>query len=236
MARDPEQLSRILQSLVRLRRAEEIAPAEIQHELSAAREPLEELIGPTIRPADAARVLGVSPPGLLRWLDRGEIATVLTPAGRREIPLPELVGLLEGVEAARLAGSQRPIAHVIRERNRRSVESVDLDRLLPRRRARGHRVPERQALAYHRLVAERLTPSLVSEARRRVRRWEDSAQIDPRWADEWHRLLEKPITEIAAEIGSGSPHAAQLRQTSPFAGLLTTQERRKLTEGVESRD
>jgi hypothetical protein len=69
-----------------------------------------------------------------------------------------------------------------------------------------------------------------------LRRWEDSARIDPRWADEWHRLLEKPTTEIAAEIASGSPRAAQLRQTSPFAGLLTTQERRRLTEGVESRD
>ena len=88
MARDPEQLSQILRSLVRLRRVEEAAPADAKAEISAAREPLEELIGPTIRPADAARVLGVTPPALLRWLDRGEIATVLTPAGRREIPAP----------------------------------------------------------------------------------------------------------------------------------------------------
>jgi hypothetical protein len=92
-----------------------------------------------------------------------------------------------------------------------------------------------QSLAYHRLVAERLTPALVDEARRRVDRWERSGRLDPRWAREWRKLLDQPLAQIARTLRSSSPRTRALRQTSPFAGVLTEQERRRLVDAVEAR-
>jgi len=92
-----------------------------------------------------------------------------------------------------------------------------------------------QGLAYHRAVAERLDRDLVEEARRRLRRWRREGQLDARWADEWEKLLSQPASQIAKIISSDSKHGRALRQTSPFAGALTEQERRRLVKAVEER-
>ena len=41
---------------------------------------------------------------------------------------------------------------------------------------------------------------------------------------EWGRILEMPIYRIAKTISSDTPRARELRQTSPFAGVLSEQE------------
>ena len=223
-----------LENILRLRRAERLSDPEVRDEIVTAREYLEALVGATVRPADAARLLDVSQPALLRWLKKGEISAVTTPEGRREIPLSELVELVEDVERAR-DNSTRPLARVLRERRRRSEEAIDLDRLLPRRRGRGHRTAELQALAYHRLVAERLNEELVEQARRRVRRWRSEGRVHRHWIDEWERLLAMPVPRIAKTISADTTRARELRQTSPFAGVLTEHERRLLAKAVEQR-
>jgi hypothetical protein len=227
--------SEAVRSILRLRRVERLADDGVRHEIAAVREFLETLVGPTVRPADAARLLRISQPSLHRWIDRDEISTVMTPGGRREIPLSEFVHLLEDVERAREQGDSRPVARVIKDRSRRSVETVDLDRLLPRQRGRGHRTAELQSLAYHRLVADRLDGSIVGDARRRLDRWRRDDRIDPRWAEEWDRVLSMPLPRIAKAISADSPTARELRQSSPFAGVLTPQERRRLVRAVEER-
>lgn len=234
----PEQANQVedtLENILRLRRAERTVHGDLRSELAAVRESLERSVGRSIRPAVAARALGITPPSMSRWLDGGEIASVLTPEGRREVPLDEVIALLDEVERARSQGSRRPVARVIKDRSRRAAEVVDIDRLLPRRRPRGHRAAELQALAYHRLVAERLDDAAVDEARRRLRRWRREGRIDSRWADEWERILEKPLDQIARIVGADSPRAKELRQTSPFAGALTEQERNRLVHAVEER-
>jgi excisionase family DNA binding protein len=223
-----------IENILRLRRAERLADQPLRGEIASAREYLESLVGPTVRPAEAARLLGLSQPALSRWIDKGEISAVITPQGRREIPLSELVTLLEEVEELDDSAS-RPLAAVIGERRRRSSEAINLDRLLPRRRPRSHRTPELHALAYHRLVAERLDERLVEEAARRLRRWRKDGRIHPRWADEWERILAMPLPRIAKAISADTRRARELRQTSPFAGALTEQERRRLHRAVEER-
>ncbi len=196
---------------------------------------LEDVAGQTVRPADAARLLGISQPALKRWLDSGEISAVTTPRGRREIPLSELLDLLEEVDQARDKVGGRPLALVIRERTRRAEKSVDLDRLIPRQRRRTHRTAELQGLAYHRLIAERLDDNAVDQARRRLLRWRRAGRIHPNWSDEWERILAKPLPEIKRAISADTTRARELRQTSPFAGMLTEQERRRLVKAVEER-
>jgi hypothetical protein len=207
----------------------------VRDDIATAREFLEGLVGGTVRRARAARLLGITQPALDKWIEKGEIAAVVTPQGRQEVPLSELVELLEEVAQARDESPNRPLASVIRERRRRSLESIDLDRLLPRRRHRGHRVAELQALAYHRLVAERLNDQIIETARRRLRRLRQEGRIDPRWADEWEQILASPPAQVAKQISADTARARELRQTSPFAGLLTEQERRRLVRAVEER-
>lgn len=230
----PETVS-IIENLVRLSRVANRADGPIAAEVLAIEEDLERLVGPTVRPADAARLLGVSDPAVKRWLDRGEIASVMSPQGRREIPLGDLVELLRDVEDARAAGAARPLTRVIRERRRAAAETVDIDQLLPRRRLRTHRTAELQALAFHRLVAQRLDDRLVDQARRRVESWKRSRRVHPRWISEWERVLSRSTEEIAQAISADTPAASELRQTSPFAGALTEQERRLLSSAVAAR-
>jgi hypothetical protein len=234
MATQPP-LKDTVESIMSLRRAERAGGMHVREDIASAREFLERLVGATVRPAVAARLLEVSRPALKKWIDKGEISTVMTPEGRREVPLAELLDLLEDVERQRDNAKTRPLAAVIRDRTRRSIETIDIDRLLPRSRPRGHRTAELHALAYHRVVAERLSEELLSEARRRLIRWEQSRRIDPRWGAEWARILALPSEQVAKAISADTPRARELRQTSPFAGALSEQERRRLVELVEER-
>lgn len=228
-------LTEVVENILRLRAAEGTVDPETRATIVEARELLEMIAGSTVRPASAARLLGVSQTALNRWLGRGDIASVLTPDGRREVPLPELLDLLDDLRRPDVADSGRPLAAVLRRRKRGAEEAVDLDRLLPRRRARTHRAPELQALAYHRLVAERLDDALVEDARRRIVSWERNGRVHPHWAAEWNRLLTQPLPRIARAISADTPAARELRQTSPFAGALNEHERRRLVDAVERR-
>lgn len=223
-----------LDSLLRLRRIESAVPIAQRDDLRTVRARLEAVLNHTVRPAEFARLAGVTPAAVQKWMDKNEIATVLTRTGRREIPIPEATSLLDELAAARQAGHERALAAVIRERLRRAEETIDVDRVLPPR-PRTHRDAERQSLAYHRVVAERLTPEVVQDARDRLARWRRTGRVQPRWADEWAALLDAPLAEIAKAIRSDSVRARELRQTSPFAGVLTEQERKRLIAGVEAR-
>jgi hypothetical protein len=91
------------------------------------------------------------------------------------------------------------------------------------------------SLAYHRLVADRLDPLMIARARRRLDRWAEGDRVDPRWIEEWRHVLALPPEQVKRRISSGSARASELRQTSPFAGFLTEQERRRLAGQVEDR-
>ncbi len=231
----PTKTTAAIENIRRLRRVELAVDTSLRADVVAVRESLEDGVGPTVRPADAARLLGLSHPALLRWIKKDEIAAVMTPQGKREIPLAELLSLLDDVERARAIPTSRPVAHVLRNRRRQAEESIDLDRLLPRQRSRGHRSAELQGLAYHRLVAERLDERLVDGARRRLQRWRNDGRVDSRWVDEWERVLEKPLERIKTAISADTPRARELRQTSPFAGVVSEHERRRLVRAVKER-
>jgi hypothetical protein len=228
-------MTQTLETLRNLRQVEEVADPESRLKIIEALEYLEAALGSTVRPADAARFLGVSQPALTRWIERGDIPSVRTPEGRREIPVRELLDLTEEVDQKRDEGWERPLAAALRERGERAQKTIDPDVVLPRRRPRGHRTAELQSLAYHRVVAQRLDDRLVEAARRKLARWRSTNRIHPRWADEWERLLSRTPSQIARAISSDTPKARQLRQTSPFAGLLNAQERRLLSRAVEDR-
>lgn len=94
---------------------------------------------------------------------------------------------------------------------------------------RSHAWIDRRSLALHEAVAARIEaePELLDVARANLMRW---ISRTPHGALlEWQRLLERtPVAEIVALLRSESEAAVRLRQSSPFAGLLTAQERRAI--------
>lgn len=225
-----EEKERLVGNVVRLRRAERAMPHS--EDIAVVRADLERAIGPTVTRAMAARLLGVSQTALDRWITSGDVPAVITPLGRREVPSHALIELVEAVDEHRRAdGGRHALASVLRRR-RSDAERLDPRTILPdaARRGTGHRGAELRGLAYHRAISQRLDERVVEEARRRLRRWLAAGRIDPRYAARWEAVLAQPPARIADLIGDDTPSARELRQSSPFAGTLTEQERRRVLE------
>jgi excisionase family DNA binding protein len=54
-----------------------------------------------------------------------------------------------------------------------------------------------------------------------------------RWIDEWDRLLQGSIDRLLRALVSPSPQSRELRQNSPFAGLLDESERSRILHAWE---
>src|SRR5262245_52607017 len=89
-----------------------------------------------------------------------------------------------------------------------------------------HRLAMERSLAFHRVIAERIMqdPLILDKARARVRTW---LALDPssRFAREWDRLLESGPKTLAAFLIERSEFAEEMRQSTPFAGVLQPRER-----------
>jgi hypothetical protein len=94
------------------------------------------------------------------------------------------------------------------------------------RDVRSHAWVDRRSLALHETVAAKIEarPELLDVARANLTRW---ISRSPQGALlEWQRLLDRvTIPELVALLRSESETAARLRQSSPFAGILTQEER-----------
>lgn len=97
-----------------------------------------------------------------------------------------------------------------------------------------HRLLEARSLAMHAVIARKIErdPALLDIARNNIERW--SAQRNSAWLDEWREILKQPWPSIAALIAEPSENAARLRQSSPFAGILSNQERWRIYEAFRA--
>lgn len=89
-----------------------------------------------------------------------------------------------------------------------------------------HRLAEERSLAYHRVIAARLLrdPSVLETARRRVAEWlAESGSLHH--ARRWREILAGAPGDVAAFLDARSELAHELRQSSPFAGVLSSAER-----------
>jgi DNA-binding transcriptional MerR regulator len=231
MARIADTLS-LVDNIVRLRRAERIR--RVAPDVAPVRRQLEGQLGPTLSRSRAGKILGVSQTALDRWVAAGQIPVVITPSGRREVPRQVVLELRESLDRLRLKGITRhPLSAALAERRekasrRKSATAKERGGPLPTR----HDTAERRSLAYHRAVAERLDDSLVAEARDRVDRLAAEGHMHPTYAKRWREALALPIVDLAAAIAADTQDARDLRQSSPFAGVLNEYERRRIIESV----
>jgi hypothetical protein len=225
-----EEREKLLQNIVLLRQAEQKAASA---EVATVREDLEARLGGSVSRSQAAKVLGVSHTALNNWIQTGDVPVVITKSGRREVPISALLDLAEEVSAARRTGRRRlhTLEPVMVEARRRA------ERMRPRGQTEDgdedpHRSAERRALAYHRALAPRLRRPIVDQAQRKLRRWEREGAIDPRYARAWDEILVLPMAKIRKAITADDQRGRDLRQNSPFAGLLSEPERRRILEEV----
>lgn len=223
-----ERKRELFENIVRLRRAGRVSPGS--RDIAAVRVSLECELGETVSRRLAARVLGVSHTALERWTKTGDLPLVYSSSGRVEVPVPALLDLYEEVDGGRVGSQRHPLTPVMaRQRDAAKRLSIrrpsDLgDSPHDRARARG--------LAYHQAVAQRLSGPMVEEARHVLLRWQQQGRIDERYHDSWQRLLERPLPEIRRALTEESQGADDLRQNSPFAGVLSEPERQRIMREV----
>ena len=93
--------------------------------------------------------------------------------------------------------------------------------------ATGHQRIDQRSLALHRAIADKLRrdPSLIQAALDNLDRWSlQNGRSQPYW-DAWRELLSRPIEILLALLVEDSEKMAALRQATPFAGILSPQER-----------
>jgi len=103
-----------------------------------------------------------------------------------------------------------------------------------------HRRLEERSLALHREIAGRIRrdPGLLSAVRDRLTKDIESGQFSLSVTDamqEWLDLLNThSLKEILKLLVDRSENARRLRQSTPFAGILTQEKRRRILEKHES--
>jgi hypothetical protein len=100
---------------------------------------------------------------------------------------------------------------------------------------RSHQWIDERSLALHEAVAARLEaqPQLLEVARGNLKRW--LAARPAAALREWQRLLDSlPLPQLLQLLRSPEEAAVRLRQSSPFAGILSPAERQAILARYES--
>jgi excisionase family DNA binding protein len=110
----------------------------------------------------------------------------------------------------------------------RRVRRADVE--VPRGRSAVLTRDQRRSLWLHRAVAGKLAldPDGVRRKARRNLAHLRAVHPDGRVRDDfglWEALLDGPLDNLFEVLGSRSPRALELRQNTPFAGVLTEEER-----------
>lgn len=99
------------------------------------------------------------------------------------------------------------------------------------RRYSDQRILDARSLAMHCMIARKISenPRLLEKAKNNLARWRTKTTgPQPQYLKEWAEILERPWPEIANLITEMSDEATRLRSSSPFAGVLSQQERNRI--------
>jgi hypothetical protein len=113
-------------------------------------------------------------------------------------------------------------------------------RILTKEMPLRHRKLEERSVALHREIVQRIrrNPDLLGRVRERLSRDIRSGRFSISLADamqEWLDLLDSSSVEQVLELlVDEGENARRLRQSTPFAGILTQEERRRVLEKHES--
>lgn len=97
-----------------------------------------------------------------------------------------------------------------------------------------HRVAEARSLALHHEVARRIRerPELLGEVRARVESWLRDGSVALPHAQSWWEILSHDLERILEAILDPSERGRDLRQCTPFAGILDPRTRWRILDEV----
>jgi len=99
--------------------------------------------------------------------------------------------------------------------------------------ADGHRTAERRSIALHAAVAARLDEATVERAVGRVDGWlRDGGPVSAPVATAWAVLLAGPREALAQALVRDDEAMRDLRQNTPFAGVVSPAERWRIVRRV----
>ena len=110
-----------------------------------------------------------------------------------------------------------------------------IENLLLNAESQSKNYPDLVALLLHHLVAVRLrsNPGLIEKAKSNLRNWLRKTPNVTAWL-EWEEILEtKSFNEVLEIVVAESDEGQRLRSSSPFAGIITAQERKTVMEYCE---
>ena len=152
---------------------------------------------------------------------------------------------LTQTELARIAGTSQPTIAAY-ETGRKSPTLQTLSRIARRvgLEAMISFVPvmtreDRRSLVLHRAIVDRLIKEpqeVLEHARRNLVLMSDRNPHAHSLFNEWRSILSRPIDEIVAAVLDPSFHGRDLRNVTPFAGILSTAERSKVYRDFTRRD
>jgi hypothetical protein len=86
-----------------------------------------------------------------------------------------------------------------------------------------------RSLAYHQVIADKILeqPDLIEHAKANLVRWREQGN-EGHWMTEWAEILTCPFQDVVNFLRDPGERATRLRQSSPFTGILTEQERNEI--------
>lgn len=71
-------------------------------------------------------------------------------------------------------------------------------------------------------------PELIGNARERLQRMYQSTPYSKDYLDQWDELLAGPLQRMLQVLGADDEQSRALRHVSPFAGILSETERKRI--------
>ena len=146
--------------------------------------------------------------------------------------------------AAKILGTSRQ--HVVDLCTRGAIRShgTGVHRRLKRQEVealvdRGRTRADRQSLWLHAAVAGRVATDprgALEKARANLRTMQTAHGVRNPWVQRWERLVDAGPEAVIRALVADTPESVELRQNSPFAGVLTDRERRLALDAFRSVD
>ena len=147
--------------------------------------------------------------------------------------LAEAAGTSQPTIAAYEAGRKSPTLRTLR----RLAEGAGLEATIGFHRPMTRE--ERRSLHLHRAIArqlERFPEEVLARARDTLslmrRKHPEAGQL----FREWEVILDRPVSELVSALIDPSSHGRELRQVTPFAGVLTAEERTEVYQSFREEE
>lgn len=100
-----------------------------------------------------------------------------------------------------------------------------------------HRLAEERSIELHREIAVRLRtdPRHLAAARERVAGWLATGRVSQLYARRWQEQLDLPLDDLCAFLVDPGERARELRQATPFAGVVDPRTRWRIWRETAAR-